>query len=150
MDDAIGRGRARLASAHKRSRVRERLLAAAVVPISFAAFAPGALAVKHVKHTKHVKNVNFVGTWKVSSGSGFTILKENRKTGVCAGRSSLASSGYKLVACRVRGKSYSFTITYGASYRSLNTGTIKGSTLVGMFKDTNGTQASYTAKRTHG
>lgn len=129
------------AKASRTARVRARLLAAIVVPVSLAVIAPSAMA---------AKNVNFVGTWKVSSGGGdFTISKENLKTGVCSGRSSLFKSGYKLVSCRVRGNKYSFTITFGTGYKSRNTGTISGNTLKGRFMDTNGTVQSYTAKRHH-
>jgi hypothetical protein len=49
--------------------------------------------------------------------------------------------------CRVSGHHYSFTITYGASYQSKNTGTFAGRKLTGSFKDTNGTVEHYTAKR---
>ena len=45
------------------------------------------------------------------------------------------------------GNRYSFTITYGPSYKSRNTGTISGNRLKGSFKDTNGTAESYTATR---
>jgi hypothetical protein len=134
--------RARVSSSSwssRRKRLAPRLLAVAVVPVSLSVFASSALAA----------NANFVGNWTVSSGAGFTITKENHKTGVCAGRSSLAKSGYKLVDCRVHGSKYSFTITYGSSYKSRNTGTLSGNTLKGTFKDTNGTVESYTAERKH-
>lgn len=140
MDDEIRAGDSGSGRKHRKPRLRARLLAVAVVPVALAVFAPRALA---------TTNVNFVGTWKVSSGASFTITKENRKTGVCAGRSSLIKSGYKLVACRVHGNKYSFTITYGPSYKSRNTGTISGNSLKGTFKDTNGTVQSYTATRHH-
>jgi hypothetical protein len=140
VDEEIKVGDSRSGRKHRRSRLRARLLGIAVVPTSLALFAPSALA---------AKNVNFIGTWKVSSGTGFTITKENRKTGVCAGRSSLLKSGYKLVACRVHANRYSFTITYGPSYKSRNAGTISGNKLKGRFRDTNGTVESYTATRHH-
>jgi hypothetical protein len=93
------------------------------------------------------RNVNFVGTWTPNGGVGWTITHENRRTGKCVGKSAYAKQGYRLVACRVRGSKYSFTITYGASYKSLNTGVIKGNTVAGSFKDTNGTVEAYTAVR---
>jgi hypothetical protein len=40
-----------------------------------------------------------------------------------------------------------FTITLGSGYKSHNSGTIKGNTLSGRFKDTNGTVETYTATR---
>lgn len=94
-------------------------------------------------------NVNFVGTWAVSGGAGFTITSENRRTGACSGRSALSKSGYKLVACHVAGNRYGFVITYGPSYRSTNTGVITGNRLAGTFHDTNGTKESYKAVRHH-
>jgi hypothetical protein len=104
------------------------------------ALAPAALA--------GARNVNFVGVWKPNSGIGWTIKTENRKTGACTGVSVLASSGYDLVDCHVHGHKYSFTITYGSGYKSLNTGVIAANRLSGKFKDTNGTTEAYTAKRT--
>ena len=95
------------------------------------------------------KNVNFRGTWQTSTGQPFTITKENRKTGVCSGTTSLSKQGaYKLVACRVTGNRYAFTITYGASYKSYNKGTITANKLTGSFRDTNGTTGTYSAIRT--
>ncbi len=102
----------------------------------FAVAAPSALA---------ARNVNFVGRWVPKGGVGWTITRENRRTGVCAGRSAL--KGYGLVNCRVHGATYTFTITYGPSYKSYNKGTIKGNRVVGTFHDTNGTTESYTARR---
>jgi hypothetical protein len=91
-------------------------------------------------------NVSFIGNWKVSGGYlGFTIKSENLHTGACAGRT--ASSLYHLIACRVTGNKYVFTITEGVSYRSHNTGTISGNRAVGRFSDSNGTVANYTAVR---
>lgn len=93
------------------------------------------------------RNVNFVGIWTPNGGVAWTITHENRRTGTCSGRSALAKQGYRLVGCRVHGSKYSFTITYGASYKSLNTGVIKGNKLSGSFHDTNGTVETYTAVR---
>jgi hypothetical protein len=104
----------------------------------FALVAPNALA---------ARSVNFVGTWTQSGGVGWTITHENRRTGACVGKSALAKQGYGLVACRVRGNHYSFTITYGSGYKSVNTGTVKGNSLIGSFHDSNGTIESYTATR---
>lgn len=92
-------------------------------------------------------NANFVGTWTPNTGVAWTITRENRQTGACAGTTALASSGYRLVACRVSGRHYAFTITLGSGYKSRNTGTLKGSKLTGTFKDTNGTVEHYTATR---
>ena len=92
-------------------------------------------------------NVNFVGTWTPNTGIAWTITRENRQTGVCGGKTSLATSGYRLVACRVSGHKYAFTVTLGTTYKSRNTGTIKGNTLTGTFKDTNGTVERYSATR---
>ena len=94
-------------------------------------------------------NVNFLGTWAVSGGAGFTITSENRRTGACSGASALSKSGYKLVSCHVAGHRYGFVITYGPGYRSTNTGVITGNRLAGTFHDTNGTKESYTAVRRH-
>jgi hypothetical protein len=103
------------------------------------ALAPAALAT--------ARNVNFVGVWKPNTGIGWTIKSENRKTGACTGVTALASSGYDLVDCQVHGHKYSFTVTYGSGYKSVNTGVIVANRLVGKFKDTNGTVEAYTAKR---
>jgi hypothetical protein len=43
---------------------------------------------------------------------------------------------------------YAFTITYGASYKSYNKGTITANKLTGSFRDTNGSAATYSAVRT--
>jgi hypothetical protein len=112
---------------------------AAAVPASLTVFTPTAFA---------ASNVNFVGTWVPSLGSGqqWTIKSENPKTGVCTGTTALSVSGYHFANCKVTGSKYSFWITYGA-YRSHNIGTIAGNTLKGSFKDTNGTHATFTAKR---
>jgi hypothetical protein len=117
-----------------------RLLVALALPASFAVLAPSAFA---------SSNVSFVGTWTPNTGVGWTITHENRQTGVCAGTTTLAASGYRLVACRVTGHKYVFTITYGAGYKSHNSGTINGNTLTGRFKDSNGTVEAYTATRRH-
>jgi len=93
------------------------------------------------------KNANFVGTWTPNAGVAWTITHENRKTGACSGYSALKSTGYGLVRCRVTGSHYRFTVTYGSSYRSVNTGTIHGNRLKGSFNDGSG-PSPYTAKRT--
>jgi len=91
-------------------------------------------------------NANFVGRWTVSGGYlGFTIKSENRATGVCKGVT--ASPQYHLIGCRVKGDRYVFTITLGTGYSSHNVGTISGNSIVGSFRDTNGTAVQYTAVR---
>jgi hypothetical protein len=125
----------------ERSILRSALPAAAVAAATLTMFAPQAWAT--------AKNVNFLGTWQTSNGQPFTIKKENRKTGVCSGTTSLAKQGpYRLVACRVKGNRYAFTITYGASYKSYNKGTITENKLSGGFRDTNGATGTYSAVRT--
>jgi hypothetical protein len=47
----------------------------------------------------------------------------------------------------VTGDAYTFTVTLGTSYRSLNKGVITGNTVSGGFTDTNGTSETYTATR---
>ena len=93
------------------------------------------------------QNVNFLGTWKTSNNQPFTIKKENRRTGACSGTTSLSKMGYKLVACRVKGNRYAFTITYGTGYKSYNKGTISANKLMGSFRDTNGGSGIYSAVR---
>jgi hypothetical protein len=111
--------------------------AAAVLPASLIMTATSASA---------AGNASIVGTWVVSGGYlGFTVTAENPKTGGCVGKT--ASPAYHLVGCHVTASKYSFTITEGPSYKSHNTGTIKGSTLIGRFSDSNGTFVSYTAHR---
>ena len=91
-------------------------------------------------------DANLVGTWKISGGYlGFTVKSENHRTGVCAGVT--ASPLYHLVGCRVTGTKYVFTITYGTSYRSKNSGTIVGNKILGTFKDSNGAVIKYTGVR---
>lgn len=91
-------------------------------------------------------NASIVGTWVVSGGYlGFTITAENSKTGGCVGKT--ASPAYHLIGCHVTGTKYSFTITEGPDYKSHNLGTIKGTTIVGHFSDSNGTSVSYTGHR---
>ena len=104
--------------------------------------AAGALA----KTAPASRNVNFVGTWKVTDGVGFTVTHENLGSGVCAGVSALKSSGYGFTGCRVSGRHYRFIITFGANYRSVNTGTISGNHLSGHFDD-GSTVSPYTATR---
>ena len=119
---------------------RGALSGTAAAGATLAMLAPPALAA--------AKNVNFVGTWKTNNGQPFTIKKENRKTGVCSGTTALSKMGnYKLVACRVKGNQYAFTITFGTGYKSFNTGTITANNLVGSFHDTNGASGAYTAVR---
>ena len=124
---------------HRLARARRILLLgvttlATIIPTSFLIASPSASA---------ASNANFKGTWKVSGGYlGFTIKSENLHTGVCAG--STAEAQYHLIACRVTGHKYSFTITEG-SYRSHNTGTFSGNRAVGRFSDSNGTIVTYTA-----
>ena len=105
--------------------------------------AAGALA----RTAPESRNVNFVGIWRVSNGEGFTVTHENRATGVCEGFSALKPSGYGFTRCRVTGQHYRFIITFGANYRSVNTGTISGNHLSGRFDDGT-TKSSYTATRT--
>jgi hypothetical protein len=124
-----------------RSMMRPALLATAAAAATLAMLAPQALAT--------TKNVNFLGTWKTNNNQPFTIKKENRKTGACSGTTSLSKiGGYRLVACHVKGNHYAFTITLGAGYKSLNTGTITGNKLMGSFRDTNGATGVYSAVRT--
>jgi hypothetical protein len=120
----------------RRSRSGPRLAIALALAASAALLASSAMA---------SSNVNFVGTWTPNTGVGWKIKHENRATGVCSGTTKLA--GYRLVACRVTGHKYVFTITLGTTYKSHNSGTIKGNTLSGRFKDTNGTVETYTATR---
>jgi hypothetical protein len=120
----------------KRRMIGSSLTAVLVALVGLAA-APGAFA--------KTKNVNFVGTWTPNTGVAWTITRENRATGTCAGYSALKSSGYGLVGCHVTGRHYRFTITDG-SYRSVNTGTISGKKLKGSFND--GSVNPYTATRT--
>jgi hypothetical protein len=47
----------------------------------------------------------------------------------------------------VKGDRYAFTITYGASYKSYNKGTITANRLTGSFRDTNGATGTYSAVR---
>jgi hypothetical protein len=133
-------GTPKLAARSGRATLVSLLGIALALPASFAVLAPSAFA---------ASNVSFVGTWTPNTGVGWTITRENRTTGVCAGTTRLATSGYRLVACRVTGHKYVFTITYGAGYRSHNSGTITGNTLTGRFKDSNGTVETYTATRRH-
>jgi hypothetical protein len=121
---------------HRRTKSGLRLALALALAAAAALLASSALA---------SSNVNFVGTWTPNTGVGWTIKHENRATGVCSGTTKLA--GYHLVACRVSGHKYVFTITLGTAYKSHNSGTIKGNTLSGHFKDTNGTVEAYTATR---
>jgi hypothetical protein len=95
----------------------------------------------------HVGTASIVGTWVVSGGYlGFTIAAEDAKTGGCVGKT--ASPAYHLTGCHVTGTKYSTTVTGGPSYKSHNTGTIRGATLVGRFGDSNGTIVASTAHRT--
>jgi len=124
-----------------RSILRAALSATAVAAATLTMFASQAWAT--------AKNVNFRGTWQTSNGQPFTIKKENRTTGVCSGTTSLSKQGsYRLVACHVKGNHYAFTITYGASYKSYNKGTITANNLTGSFHDTNGATGTYSAVRT--
>ena len=124
-----------------RSILRGALSAAAAAGATLAMIAPQASAA--------TKNVNFLGTWKTDNDQPFTIKKENRKTGVCSGTTSLSKMGaYKLVACHVKGDQYAFTITLGTGYKSYNKGTITANKLIGSFRDTNGSTGTYSAVRT--
>ena len=131
-------GTPKLGTGRRRAKLGLRLAVALALPASVALLAPSAFA---------SGNVNFVGTWTPNTGVGWTIKYENRKTGVCSGTTGLAASGYRLVSCRVTGHKYVFTITLGSGYKSHNSGTIRGNTLTGRFKDTNGTVETYTATR---
>ena len=123
-----------------RSILRAALSATAVATATLTMLAPQAWAT--------AKNVSFLGTWQTSNGQPFTIKQENRTTGVCSGTTSLSKQGaYRLVACRVKGNHYAFTITYGASYKSYNKGTITANKLTGSFRDTNGATGTYSAVR---
>lgn len=93
-----------------------------------------------------VANGNFKGVWSLSDGQGFVIAKENRTTGVCKGTTSLGSA-YVLTACKVTGHKFVFTITFGPTYKSLNSGTFRKTTLKGAFHDTNGSTGTYTGTR---
>jgi hypothetical protein len=131
-------GTPKLGAGLRRANVRLRLAIALALTASGALLAPSAFA---------SGNVNFVGTWTPNTGVGWTIKHENRKTGVCSGTTALAASGYRLVSCRVTGHRYVFTIALGSGYKSHNSGTIKGDTLAGAFRDSNGTVETYTATR---
>ena len=123
-----------------RSITRGALCASAAAAATLVVLAPQASAA--------AKNVNFLGTWQTSNGQPFTVKKENRATGACSGTTSLSKIGaYRLVACRVKGNHYAFTIALGATYKSYNKGTVRGSMLVGGFHDTNGATGTYTAVR---
>ena len=123
-----------------RTIMRGALSATVAAAATLAMLAPQALATP--------KNVNFVGTWKTDNNQPFTIKKEDRKTGVCSGTTSLSKMGpYKLVACRVKGNKYTFTITYGTGYKSYNKGTVTANRLTGSFRDTNGATGIYSALR---
>ena len=115
-----------------------------------AALLPAAvLATSGASAAAAVRNADFVGTWKTSNGQPFTIKQENRRTGTCAGTTSLSKHGpYRLVACHVKGSRFSFTITYSGGYKSYNSGTLSGNQLKASFHDTNGTIGFYTARRT--
>ena len=124
-----------------RSILRAALSATTVAAATLTMFVPQAWAA--------AKNVTFLGTWQTSNGQPFTIKTENRKTGVCSGTTSLSKQGpYRLVACHVKGNHYTFTITYGVSYKSYNKGTITANKLTGSFRDTNGATGTYSAVRT--
>jgi hypothetical protein len=110
---------------------------------SFALVAPGSAS---AAPAIVAKNANFKGTWNTTPGPGFVITKENRTTGKCKGTSD-AGKGYGLTACKVTGKHYKLTITYGATYKSYNTGVLKGNSLSGSFHDTNGSSGTYTGTR---
>ena len=92
---------------------------------------------------KAPQNVNFVGTWTPNTGVAWTITRENLRTGVCAGTS--AATGYTLTNCRITANHYRFIVSTG-SYHSVNTGTIQGNHLSGVFND--GSSHPYTAVRT--
>jgi hypothetical protein len=123
-----------------RRRSHRSLLAAAATLLASAALVGPAAA-------STTKNGNFVGTWTVSNGEGFTITSEDSATGACVGTSALAGDGYGLIDCQVTGHRYTFTITYGTSYQSVNTGWFFGPWLGGKFSDTNGTTERYHATR---
>jgi hypothetical protein len=131
-------GTPKLGMGGRRAKLGLRLATVLALPASLAMLAPSAFA---------SSNVNFVGTWTPNTGIGWTIKHENRATGVCSGTTALAASGYRLVGCRVSGHKYVFTVTLGSGYKSHNSGTIKGNTLTGRFKDSNGTVETYTATR---
>ena len=131
----IGLGRSRAAS---RRPYRSVFAVAATLLASGALFVPAASA---------ATNGNFVGAWTVNSGVNFTITSEDSSTGACAGQSALAGDGYDLIDCQVTGHRYTFTITYGSDYESVNTGWFLGPWLIGKFSDTNGTTEKYFAKR---
>lgn len=131
-------GTPKLGAGGRRAKLGLRLATVLAVLASMALVAANAFA---------SSNVNFIGTWTPNTGVGWTIKHENRATGVCSGTSALAAAGYRLVGCRVTGHKYVFTITLGSGYKSHNSGTIKGNTLTGRFKDSNGTVETYTATR---
>jgi hypothetical protein len=92
-------------------------------------------------------NGNFVGAWTVNTGVSFTITSEDSSTGACTGVSALAGDGYDLTDCQVDGWHYTFTITYGSDYTSVNNGWFLGPWLIGKFSDSNGTTERYYATR---
>ena len=93
-----------------------------------------------------VANGNFKGVWSLSNGQGFVITQENRTSGVCKGTTSLGA-GFGLTACKVTGQKYVFTITFGPTYKSHNSGSFRKTTLKGRFHDTNGSTGTYTGTR---
>jgi hypothetical protein len=93
-----------------------------------------------------VANANFKGAWSLSNGQGFVITEEKRTTGACKRTTDLAG-GYRLTACKVSGHKFVFTITFGPTYKSFNSGTFSKTTLKGSFHDTNGSTGTYTGTR---
>jgi hypothetical protein len=73
-----------------------------------------------------VKELDFVGTWtpddRTPEWPGRLPMRTTRRE--TARATARPSSGYGLVGCHVTGRHYRFTVTYGSSYRSVDTGTI--------------------------
>jgi hypothetical protein len=91
-------------------------------------------------------NADFRGTWHVSSSCcDFTITSQSA-SGACTG--TVGAAGFTITGCSVSGDHFSFTtVQTSTSYRSANSGTISGNSLVAQFKDSNGNEVSYTATR---
>ncbi len=118
-----------------------------MVPVSRSALALAACAAVLVlangAGARPAGNANFVGAWAVSTGVSFTITSETAG-GACTG----TAPGFTITNCQVTGNHYAFLVVQpGSAYKSQNNGTLKGNTLSGVFRDTNGAVIKYTAKR---
>jgi hypothetical protein len=93
-----------------------------------------------------VANADFRGAWHVKPGCcNFTITSQNA-SGECTG--TVGTPGYTILNCKVSGDTFVFTnVKSGTSYRSVNSGTISGNSLVAQFKNPNGAVFRYKATR---